>query len=305
MAGSAAGERAHGPAQMTTDLRPIADVRAELGEGPSWDPSEGVLRFVDITKRRVYRYDPQTDTATSIELPQEVGAVVPRRAGGLIAAVREGIATVDEETAEFQLVAPIEADTPQNRMNDAKCDSRGRLWAGTMAFAATPHAASLYRYDPDGTVNRALEGVTISNGLGWSADDRTMYYIDSTEGIDTFEFEPESGRISGRRRLVTTEPNVGLPDGMTVDATGNIWVAIWGGGRVRQYTPAGDLKREILLPVSQVTSVAFGGPEYADLYITSARVGLEAKQLDQEPLAGACFVCQPGVQGIASNEFGG
>jgi sugar lactone lactonase YvrE len=174
-----------------------------------------------------------------------------------------------------------------------------------MAFAATPNAGSLYRYDPDGTVTRALGEVTISNGIGWSANDRTMYYIDSTEGIDTFEFEPESGRISGRRRLVTIEPSVGLPDGMTVDATGHIWVAIWGGGRVRQYTPAGELKREIRLPVSQVTNVAFGGQDYADLYITSARVGLGADRLSQEPLAGACFVCRPGVQGIAPNRFAG
>ena len=289
----------------STEVRPLADIRAHLGEGPHWDASEDILRFVDITRRLAYRYDPQTDTATSIELPQEVGAVIPRQGGGLIAAIQDGIAIVDEVTAELRLVAPIEADNPQNRMNDAKCDSRGRLWAGTMAFDFTPRAAGFYRYDLDGTVTRVLEEVTISNGMGWSADDHTMYYIDSTEGVDTFEFDPESGRISGRRRLVTIEPDVGLADGMTVDAAGHIWVAIWGGGRVRRYTPTGELEREIRLPVSNVSSVAFGGPDYSDLYITSARIGLDDAQLRSEPLAGACFVCKPGVQGLPANQFAG
>ena len=284
-------------------LRPIDATRADLGEGPNWDPVQNVLRFVDITRRVIYRHDPSTGTTTSIEVPQEVGAVVPRRAGGLVAAVHDGIATVDEGTGAFSLLATVEGDNPGNRMNDAKCDSRGRLWAGTMSPDAAPNAGSLYRYGPDGDLARVLEGVTISNGLGWSPDDRTMYYVDSVVGIDTFEFEAATGAVRQRQRLVTIESEVGLPDGITVDADGYIWVAIWGGGVVRRYSPSGELERELRLPVSQVTSVAFGGEDYGDLYITTASVGLSQEQLAQEPLAGSCFVCTPGVNGVASNVF--
>jgi sugar lactone lactonase YvrE len=287
------------------DPEPISAVRADLGEGPTWDASTGTLRFVDITGRRVYRYDPIRKATASIELPQEVGAVVPRRGGGLIAAVRDGIALVEERPVRFEVVAEVEADNPGNRMNDAKCDSRGRLWAGTMALAETPGAGCLYRYDVDGTVTKMVENVTISNGLGWSADDRTMYYVDSSEGIDAFDFDVESGQIGNRRRLASLDPELGEPDGMTVDSAGYLWVAIWGGSCVHRYAPSGELEREIRMPVSQVTSVAFGGPDLEDLYITSARTGLTTEQLEREPLAGACFVCRPGVKGNHAHPFAG
>ena len=286
-------------------LRPIDGTRADLGEGPNWDPVDNVLRFVDITKRLVYRHDPSTGTTTSTVVPQEVGAVVPRRGGGLVAAVRDGIATVDEASGAFSMLATVEGDNPGSRMNDAKCDSRGRLWAGTMASDAAPNAGSLYRYGPDGDLVRVLEGVTISNGLGWSPDDRTMYYVDSMAGIDAFEFDAPTGAVRLRQHLVSTEPEVGLPDGITIDADGCIWVAIWGGGVVRRYTPSGELERELPLPVSRVTSVAFGGENYTDLYVTTARVGLSHEQLAQEPLAGSCFVCTPGVKGVPSHLFDG
>ena len=229
-------------------LRPIDATRADLGEGPNWDPVQNVLRFVDITRRVIYRHDPSTGTTTSIEVPQEVGAVVPRRAGGLVAAVHDGIATVDEGTGAFSLLATVEGDNSGNRMNDAKCDSRGRFWAGTMSPDAAPNAEYLYRYGPDGDLARVLEGVTISNGLGWSPDDRTMYYVDSVVGIDTFEFEAATGAVRQRQRLVTIESEVGLPDGITVDADGYIWVAIWGGGVVRRYSPSGELERGSACP---------------------------------------------------------
>ena len=169
---------------MSATPEPIGTVRAELGEGPVWDPHRNVLWFVDILGRTIHRYDPTSFEATALELPQEVGAVVPRRSGGLIAAVRDGIAHIDDETGAFELVTPIEADRPTNRMNDAKCDRGGRLWAGTMAFEATPAAGTLYRYDPDRALTAVLDGLTISNGLAWSGNDRTMYFTDSAHGID-------------------------------------------------------------------------------------------------------------------------
>jgi sugar lactone lactonase YvrE len=282
----------------------IGSVRAELGEGPCWDERAQVLRFVDIVGRRVYRYDPGSAATTWVDVAQEVGAVVVCRDGGLLVALRDGIARLDEDTAAVELIAPIDADRPSMRMNDAKCDTRGRLWAGTMAFDATPRAGALYRFDGRGAPAKVMVGVTISNGLDWSADDRAMYYVDSMEGVDVFKFDAGSGRLADRRRLVSVEPELGIPDGMTVDAEGFLWVAIWGGSCVRRYSPDGELNRVLPMPVSQVTSVAFGGVDYSELFVTTARVGLTTAQLEDEPLAGALFVCRPGVRGRPANRFG-
>lgn len=290
---------------MSAAPEPIGPIRAELGESPVWDPNRNVLWFVDILGRRIHRYDPAHSETASLEVPQEIGAVVPRRGGGLVAAVRDGIAHIDDETGAFELITPIEADRPANRMNDAKCDRRGRLWAGTMAFEATPTSGTLYRYDPDRTLTVVLDGLSISNGLGWSGNDRTMYFVDSASGIDRFDFDLIAGTLENRRRLITIPSDIGLPDGMTIDSEDHLWVAIWGGSRVQRYTPEGRLDREIQLPASHVTSVAFAGPTLKDLYITTARVGLTADQLEHEPLAGACFVCQPGLIGTQTNLFNG
>jgi len=292
--------------EQPVEIRRIGGLVTDLGEGPSWDPSLSVLRFVDITKRTLHRYDPADGTTNSIELPQEVSAVIPRRRGGLVVAARDGIAAVDEEQRTFELLVPIESELLGNRMNDAKCDPAGRLWAGSMAFDVASGAGAFYRIQPDLTVERMVSDVTESNGLDWSPDTKTMYYVDSMEyGLDAFDFDLETGRIGRRRRLVTIQPDTGIPDGVTVDAEGHIWVAIWGEGAIRRYTPDGALERRITLPASQVTNMTFGGADYGDLYITTAQVGLTPEQLEAEPLAGSTFVCRPGVQGRPSHAFDG
>ena len=279
---------------------------AELGESPSWDAGAGVLRFVDAHLGTVYRYDPADGSLTSCTVGQPVGAVVVREAGGVVAATRDGIGLLDERTGGLELIAPIELDVPGSRMNDAKCDPAGRLWAGTMALDLTAGAGSLYRILRNHSFVRVVEEITCSNGLGWSPEGDRMYYIDTfARGVDVFDFEPGTGDVSNRRRLVSFPLEDGLADGLAVDSEGHLWVVLFGGGCVRRYAPDGLLVDRLELPVSQPTSVAFGGDDLGDLYITTATYQLAAEQLAEQPYAGATFVCRPGVTGTPVHAFGG
>ncbi len=282
------------------------DIHAEVGEGPHWDAATQSLWFVDLTGGTVCRYDRVSGTVTTFSVGQEVGAVLPRRAGGLVLAVRDGIASASETGDGFRLDVPVERDNRGNRMNDAKCDPVGRLFAGTTAFDFATGAGALYRIDLDWSCEAVVRGVTTSNGTAWAPDGTLMYFIDSaTQAVDVFDYDVSTGSCSERRRLVTIEPGDGIPDGMTVDAEGNLWVACFGSGAVRCYAPSGKQVGEITFPVSQVTSCAFGGSDWSELFVTSARYRLSAEQLTAEPLAGATFVCRPGVVGIPASSFAG
>jgi sugar lactone lactonase YvrE len=284
----------------------FADLRADVGEAPHWDERTKTLLFVDLTAGVVFRYDRSGVKLGSFSVGQEVGAVVPRRGGGLVLAVRDGIAAVSDTGEDFELTAPVERDIQGNRMNDAKCDPAGRLFAGTTAFDFSPHSAALYRVAPDFSFEPVVRDVTQSNGLAWSPDGRRMYFIDSaTAGVDVFDFDVGAGSVANRRRLVTIAPAHGVPDGMTADDRGNLWVACFGGAAVRCFSPAGVQVAEVVFPVTQVTSCAFGGPDLADLYVTSAAYQLSADQLRAEPHAGATFVCRPGTAGLPASPFAG
>ena len=191
-------------------------------------------------------------------------------------------------------------------MNDAACDPQGRLWAGTMSFEAEPEVGTLYRIDPDGSYHPMINGLTISNGMGWSPAGDLMYFIDSpTRRIDVLDFDGEQGTAANRRTLVDLAETAGVPDGMTVDAAGGLWVAFWGGAQVRRYGPDGDLSFIVDVPVPQPTSCTFGGTDGQDLYITSARLGLSQSELADSPLSGAVFVARPGYRGLPAFSFGG
>ncbi|MYS28597.1 SMP-30/gluconolactonase/LRE family protein, partial [Streptomyces sp. SID7804] len=270
-------------------------VRAEaaLGEGPTWDPATGRLLWIDILGSRVHTYDPATGRRTLRRTDQHVGAVKPRAGGGLVLNLRDGIGLLDaDDTFRWLHREPV----PGRRANDAAVAPDGSLWAGTMRYDEAPGGGTLARVTGDGTVHALLDDVAVSNGIGWSPDGRLMYYIDSpTRRVDVFDVGEADGRITGRRCLVTIEEGAGFPDGLTVDADGCVWVALWDGGAVRRYTPAGDLDREIPLPVPRVTACAFGGPDLTDLYLTTARVGLTAPH----PLAGSLLVVPGAGQGVA------
>jgi sugar lactone lactonase YvrE len=282
------------------------DVRPEVGEGPHWDEASESLWFVDITGGAVLRHHSIDGTVNQFSVGQEVGAAIPRAGGGLVLAVRDGIAVTTETGDNFQIAVAIESTQRTNRMNDAKCDPVGRLFAGTTAFDFAPEAGALYRIDPDWSYATVVSAVTTSNGMGWSPDGNRMYFIDSaTQGVDVFDYDIASGSLGTRRRLVSIAPEEGVPDGMTVDADGRLWVACFGAGAVRCYSPAGELLHVVAFPVSQVTSCAFGGRDLSDLYVTSAGYQFTREQRAKEPLAGATFVCRPGAVGRPVASFAG
>ena len=284
----------------------FADLHADVGEAPHWDERTKTLLFVDLTGGVVFRYGQSGAKLSSFSVGQEVGAVVPRRGGGLVLAVRDGVAVASENGKRFELAAPVEREIAGNRMNDAKCDPAGRLFAGTTAFDFSPHSAALYRVEPDWSFEPVVRDVTQSNGIAWSPDGSRIYFIDSaTQSVDVFDYDVGTGSAGGRRRLVTIDPAHGIPDGMTVDNRGNLWVACFGGAAVRCFSPEGEQLGEVLFPVSQVTSCAFGGPGLADLFVTSAAYRLGTDQLKQEPHAGATFICRPGTVGMPASSFAG
>ena len=218
--------------------------------------------------------------------------------------MRDGFGFLDTATERWELIAEVEADNPGNRMNDGSCDSAGRFWAGTMAFDDSPGAGSLYRLETDHRVVKIFGDVGISNGIGWSPDDTKMYYIDTpTKRVDVFDYDPESGEIANRRPLVEVADC--SPDGLTIDAEGFIWVAMWEGWSVRRYAPDGRLDRVVELPVSAVTSCAFGGLDLSDLYITTASRDLTSEGHQAQPHAGGLFRCRPGVRGLPAHSYGG
>lgn len=281
----------------------VLDSRAELGEGPHWDIAGGELLWVDIPAGAVHRFDPTTGEDRSFAAGQLVGAAVPRAAGGFALALRESFAVVDETGGALQVLAPVEADRPETRMNDGACDSAGRFWAGTASVTEDAPSGSLYRLSPGGKLTTMLTGVTISNGIGWSPDDSVMYYIDTpTQLLEAFDFDAVEGTISGRRTVAEIDPADGHPDGLTVDADGCIWVALWEGSAVRKYTPAGELAGIVDVPAARPTSCAFGGPELDVLYITTARKSLGRFRRSN---GGGVFAVRTGSRGFPSHPFAG
>jgi sugar lactone lactonase YvrE len=285
------------------DVELVLDAHAAIGEGPVWDGVRGRLLWIDISGRLIHEFDPGTGLDTSSSVPLMVGAISLRRSGGLVMAMEDGFWVCERSLSGHRRIAAVEADRPENRMNDGKSDSRGRFWAGTMSRDTHPDAGALYRLDPDGRVRTMLSPVGLSNGLGWSPDERHMYFADSlAQRLDVFDYEPLEGLISNRETLAEVPREVGLPDGLCVDAEGFIWLAIFGAGEVRRYSPAGALDRIVGLPVSKVTCPAFGGEDLDELYITSAAADVS---LEEEPHAGGLFRHHPGVRGMAPFEFAG
>lgn len=269
---------------------------ARLGEGPVWDSAAQRLVWVDILSARVHGYDPAGRRTTVMATEQHVGAALPRRDGGLVANLRDGIGLYDAAGRFSWLVRdPV----PGRRGNDAAVSPDGALWAGTMRYDEAPGGGTLIRVAGSGAATTVLPDVAVSNGTGWSPDGGLMYYVDSpTRRIDVFTVDGPA--VTGRRPLATVEEGAGFPDGLTTDADGCVWVALWDGGALRRYTPEGRLDRTVPLPVRRPTSCAFGGPDLTDLYVTTARVGQEA-----DALAGSLLVLPGAGQGLPQPAFAG
>jgi sugar lactone lactonase YvrE len=274
-----------------TDVRLVLDARAALGEGPRWDARDGRLLWVDIDSGLLHRFDPRAGTDETLEVGTEIGVAVPHQDGGYLAAVRDGFATVGQD-GTTTLVADVGA--PGLRMNDGICAPDGSFWAGTMAFDRTPGAGSLYRLSPEGTVSVALTGVTISNGLAFSPDGGTLYYVDTpTRRVDVFDVD--GARLFRRRTLAVLSD--GRPDGLALDHEGGIWVAAFRGGAIHRYAPDGTLDAKIELPVACPTSCAFGDEDGGTLYVTTAT---PPDGVARSPYDGALFAFRPGVTGPAA-----
>lgn len=282
-------------------LEIISQPGAEVAEGPYWDDQTGELYWVDLLRGDFYRHHLGSGRETKLTLPQALGAAVPRRDGGFVGAVRDGIATFTGPD-DFEVIAPIALEKANIRMNDAKCDRRGRLWAGTMEGSAAPGQGTLYRVAADFSVTVAVPNVTQSNGLGWSPDGRLMYFIDTQQSrVDVWDFDMDAGEMRNRRVFCYTPQGI-LPDGLTVDADGGVWVAHFGGGRVQRYAPDGTTDVAVELPVSEVTSCTFGDPDLDTLFITTA--AYPWGEWGREPLAGSIFAATPGPAGLTNHRFG-
>jgi sugar lactone lactonase YvrE len=284
----------------------VLDAKARIGECPLWDTREGLLVWVDIERGEFHRLDPATGRDEAFAVGAQVGAAVPRRSGGYVLALENGFASY-EPGGQPALLAAVEPDDPDTRLNDARCDAAGRLWGGTLERDLAPGRGSLYCLEPDGTLRTVLTGVTASNGLDWSPDWRTLYYVDShAYSVQEFEFDVVAGGLGPSRSLVrwANKPWV-FPDGITVDGEGFLWVAVFGTGRVHRYSPEGRLDRIVEVPARLVTSCGFGGSGLDVLYITSATHVLEPGEAERQPYAGAIFSHQPGVRGRPQHAIAG
>ena len=290
----------------------LSDEGATLGEGPVWDAAAERVLWVDIRAGRVLatRLDGSTETILRVEPP--LGAVALRASGGLILVSGNAVRTWCEGDAGTSVLADVPMG-PGERWNDAKVDPRGRLIAGTLTETYPeghtkvypPGGSRLLRVDADGSVVKLMD-VTLSNGLGWSPDGRTLYYVDTqTSRLDAYRYDAHSGSISSRRIVADIPASDGWPDGLAIDEEGGIWLALWGGGCVRRYLPDGTLDAVIELPAGHVTSCAFVGANLERLFITTARDELTAAQLAGEPHAGSVFMADPGVRGLAIPSFRG
>lgn len=283
------------------DVSVIARPRKDrLGEGPLWSGRENALYWVDILGKRLNRLSLATGAIDEWVMPEMIGWVIEREhVPGFVAGLRSGLALLSLDPFGIQLIATPEPDRPGNRMNDAKADAAGRIWAGTMPLNGDTPTGAFYRLDPDRTVTRVDDGYRIANGPAISADGAWLFHTDSgAHSIYRFAIR-DDGALGSRELFAAIDPALGAPDGMTIDADGRLWVAIWGGGRVVRFTPDGRIEREIALPASQITSCTFSGATLDRMFITSASIGVD------EAEGGALFEVDPGCRGLPTLRYGG
>lgn len=279
----------------------ITEPVAHHGEGPVWDEQTGRLLWVDLLHGDVLSLDPADGTTDRRHVGRVAGCVVPRAIGGLVVAVERGFAFVDDHETMIQVLPDLWED-PSVRMNDGACDPQGRFLAGSMAYDSSPGQGTLFCLDVDLSTHVVRTGVTISNGLGWSPDGATAYHVDSpTRRIDAFTYDGTSGAFGEQHLHAQLTDGPGMPDGLTVDSEGGVWVALWDGGAVHRYTAKGELDAVVELPVTRPTSCAFGGPRLDVLYVTTSALDLA----EPSSSAGALFAVEPGVTGLPTTRFAG
>jgi len=281
-------------------IEPIGEYRAQWGEGPIW--WEGFLYYVDIEKHKIIRFDSKSGDEVIFEVGERVGTVVPREEGGLVWAGDNGLSFLDEFTGISTHITDPEPDKENNRFNDGKCSPDGRFFAGTISLKKVEGDATLYRLDADQTIHTAHSGVTNSNGIVWSTDGSTVFYIDTpTREVLAFDYNSETGALSNKRVAFTTTQIDASPDGMTIDEDGNLWIAFCHGACVVQYSPDGKLLQKIDIPCLETTACAFGGHYFDELYVTT---GIHKSEVEEH--AGRLFVIKGlGIKGVRANAYKG
>jgi sugar lactone lactonase YvrE len=276
-----------------------------LGEGPLWSAELQCLLFVDIKKPSILKWCPNGPAAI-FPLQKEIGAIALCKNGGIVAALKDEFALIQLEPFTLTPIVLPEPEPLGNRFNDGKCDPAGRFWAASMDDACASPTGAIWRLSADLKVDRMSEGYVVGNGFGWSPDGKTMYFTDShNRTIFAYPFDQASGSLGKRRCFAVVPDDEGYPDGLTVDADGHVWSAHWDGGKITRYRPDGTVDYFIPMPVPRPTSLAFGGADFRQLYVTSASIGLSVQQIQESPLSGGLFVVEAGVAGRPEPYFAG
>jgi sugar lactone lactonase YvrE len=297
------------------EVRCIYQARSALSESALWSPREKALYWLDQMRPEIHRLDPATgkDVKFDLDLPPQLGGLVPHKDGGMALAAADGITVLSPDMKDRRTLANPIAGMPHVSFNDAKCDRQGRLWAGTTDRLETEAIGQLYRIDADGQTTSFAEGFVCSNGPSFSPDGRVMYHTCSHERvIHAYDIDLRTGQASNRRLFATVDPSAGVPDGSTVDAEGYLWSTHWGGWRITRYAPDGRIDREVELPVKNVTSCAFGGDNLDTLFATTASIEfdngrwvfMDKAGFDAAPMTGGIFAIDVGVKGIPEPAFG-
>ena len=282
------------------------EIASELGEGAFWNYKTQEFYWIDIEGKKFHIYNPKTKTNKSYTMPSRIGTVVPYTNKEAVVALQNGVYKINLETEKLTLLSDVESEIKDNRFNDGKCDPLGNLWVGSMHLDQKQYAANLYKISETGETQKMLDSVTISNGIVWTSDTKTMYYIDTpTSKIKAYDFDNKTGEISNERVVVKVSDTLGYPDGMTIDENDMLWVGMWNGNAVIQFNPkTGELVSKIEVPAHNVSSCAFGGENLDELYITTARVDMSEEELKEKPLSGSIFKVKPGVKGVENTFFG-
>ena len=289
---------------LTLTAECVLDTKAILGEGPVWRAETQDLVWVDIESARVCCFNPTSGENQTWDIGEKPGLAVPAECGDLILGTSIGFVRLDLASGDMSPIIDPEQDLPNNRFNDGKVDPEGRLWAGTMGMDEAPNVGSLYRLNRNLSTDKLFDQVSISNGMAWTSDQKTYYYIDSpTRRMDVFDCDMASGTVSDRRIAFELPEGMGYPDGMCIDNEGMLWVALWQGWGVARFAPGGALLAKVEVPVECVTSCCFGGENWDELYITTSSRDLDEAGRAEQPLAGGVFRCKPGVSGPATNLF--
>jgi sugar lactone lactonase YvrE len=280
-------------------------IDSKLGEGAIWNHDTNELYWIDIEGKLLHIFNPKSNQNRSFPTASHIGTVVPKENDEALIALADGIYTINLKTGETTIFSDMKEELIGCRLNDGKCDPSGRLWVGSMNWQQKKGKAKLFNIKKDGVVTTKIDSVTISNGIVWTKNKKTMYYIDTpTSQIKAYDYNNTSGDISNERVVVEIPEELGFPDGMTIDAEDMVWAGMWNGNAVIRFNPkTGEILQKVEIPAHNVTSCAFGGENLETLYVTTAKIDMTNEELEKYPLAGSVFKVNPGVKGVKSNFF--